>query len=162
MGIARLYANGTLDTTWMETAYNQFAGLHKGRVNDPANHVRDIGVQADDGVLIGGSFARVGGGFTRDDLSNQSNITRLVGGSTEGPGNIQLVQDEYTVDENTVICLSCLIESMVNWVLPWQMSPFLKPSRVLVWPMRVVITIRFLRQSFGLRFTGKIVPTASM
>ena len=61
-----------------------------------------------------------------------------------------------------VICLFCLSELTVNWVLPWQMSPFLKPSRVLVWPMRVVIMIRFLRPSFGHRFTGKIELIASM
>ena len=53
------------------------------------------------GILIGGSFTRVGGGFSRDDVRNQYNITQLVGGETEGPGNIQLVQDSYSVDENT-------------------------------------------------------------
>ena len=101
MGIARLLDEGTLDTTWLDTAYNQYAGLHKGAVSDPAQHVRAIGISSTGNVLIGGSFDRVGGGFTRDDMRNQSNIAQLVGGVTEGPGNIQLVQDQYSVDENT-------------------------------------------------------------
>ena len=29
LGFTRLYANGTVDTTFMDTAYNQFAGLKR-------------------------------------------------------------------------------------------------------------------------------------
>ena len=101
MGVARLFSDGTLDTSWMDTAYNQFAGLHKSAVSDPSSHVRALGVNSTGDLLIGGSFERVGGGFTRDDIRNQSNITRLKGGETQGPGNIQLVEDHYSVDENT-------------------------------------------------------------
>ena len=101
MGVARLLSNGKLDTSWMDTAYNQFAGLHKKSVAAPAQHVRDIKLNSAGHVLIGGSFSHVGGGYTRDDVRNQFNITRLVGGETNGPGNIQFVQEQYTVDENT-------------------------------------------------------------
>ena len=38
MGVARLF-DGTLDTSWMDTAYNRFAGLHKSAVSDPSSHV---------------------------------------------------------------------------------------------------------------------------
>ena len=101
MGVARLYGNGTLDTTFMDTAYNQFAGLHKEGVSSPANHVGSLVVDENGDVIIGGSFDSVGGGFTRDDVRNQLNVAKLVGGGTPGPGNIELANDDYAVDENT-------------------------------------------------------------
>ena len=47
-------------------------------------HMFALGVNSTGDLLIGGSFERVGGGFTRDDIRNQSNITRLKGGETQG------------------------------------------------------------------------------
>jgi len=106
MGIARLYGNGTLDTTFMDTAYNQFAGLQKESINAPANHISSLVVTSSTNriggdVIIGGSFEQIGGGFTRDDVRNQLNVARLTGGATSGPGNIELASDGYAVDENT-------------------------------------------------------------
>ena len=60
-GFARLYANGTVDTTFMDTAYNQFAGLKK-IFSDDSPAVFASALQSSDGVLIGGSFLQVGGG----------------------------------------------------------------------------------------------------
>lgn len=60
-GFARLYPNGTVDTTFMDTAYNQFAGIKKIFSDDPMA-VFASGVQNNNGVLIGGSFLQIGGG----------------------------------------------------------------------------------------------------
>ena len=99
-GVAKLYANGVLDTTFMDTAYNQFAGLVRGGLSDPLNHVQDIVMDANGHLIIGGSFNKVGGGYTRDSVRNQWNVTRLIGGATPGPGNIELTQSGYSGDEN--------------------------------------------------------------
>jgi uncharacterized delta-60 repeat protein len=61
LGFTRLYSNGTVDTTFMDTAYNQFAGL-KRIYSDDSPAVFTSGVQSDGNVLIGGSFDQVGGG----------------------------------------------------------------------------------------------------
>jgi len=61
LGFARLYPNGTVDTTFMDMAYNQFAGLKKLYSYDsPA--VYTSGFESNGNVLIGGSFLQVGGG----------------------------------------------------------------------------------------------------
>lgn len=116
MGFARLYDDGTVDTTFMDTAYNQFAGLTKIYFGDPNGVVYASAVQTDGNVMIGGSFDQVGGGQfnpligsnsvpsnydpnvwpepkARDGIRNRSNIARLIGGATPGPGNISLSPD---------------------------------------------------------------------
>jgi uncharacterized delta-60 repeat protein/uncharacterized repeat protein (TIGR01451 family) len=125
LGFTRLYDDGTVDTTFLDTAYNQFAGLHRPRFSDPAGAVFASSVQPDGKVLIGGSFQQVGGGQAeikvrtdaayptnsfnadvwtekkaRDGLRNRSNVARLLGGSTPGPGNIGLLYNSYPVGEN--------------------------------------------------------------
>ena len=67
LGFARLNADGTVDTTFLDTAYNELAGLPRERYNDPLGTVLASGLQSDGYVLIGGSFSRVGGGQS-DDL----------------------------------------------------------------------------------------------
>jgi len=122
VGIARIYDNGTLDTTFMDTAYNQFAGVPT-RYYDPAVEPHnfiftmslDPSTNSSDlfttNIIIGGGFTRVGGGFTRDDMRNRNNFARLVGGSTPGPGNIFFDRDAYTVDENGVSLFLRLIRT---------------------------------------------------
>jgi uncharacterized delta-60 repeat protein len=95
IGIARLLDYGALDTTFGDTAYNQFAG-----VVDPNSFVSAIGVQPDGRVMIGGTFTRVGGGTNRVDRTVRFNVARLIGGSTPGPGNVEFVTPDYRVDEN--------------------------------------------------------------
>jgi len=127
-GFTRLYANGTVDTTFMDTAYNQFAGLKRIYSYDsPA--VFASAIQGDGGVLIGGSFNQVGGGQantnvcntlddeefipeslgdtnlwvepkTRDGVRNRSGFARLVGGATPGPGNLGLNQTSYSANKS--------------------------------------------------------------
>ena len=128
LGFARLYPNGNVDTTFMDTAYNQFAGLKRIYSTDvPA--VLTTAVQSDGKVLIGGSFNQVGGGQantnicnslddelfipesfndtnlwvepkTRDGVRNRSGLARLIGGATPGPGNIGLVDNTYSANRS--------------------------------------------------------------
>ncbi len=68
LGFARVYTNGTVDTTFMDTAYNQFAGLKKIYAGDtPA--VLATALQPDGNILIGGSFNQVGGGQANTNVS---------------------------------------------------------------------------------------------
>jgi len=76
VGIARLFPYGSLDTSFMDTAYNQFAGLINHYHNPNAvntndypsgnnrNSVSAIAVEANspNNVIIGGDFLRIGGG----------------------------------------------------------------------------------------------------
>jgi len=136
-GIARLYADGSLDTSFMDTAYNQFAGIVNHYYNPDAvntndfpmgnhrNAVNTIAVEpGTTNVIIGGSFLVVGGGSSdhsawrstindpvtgdgvaadgRQDVHPRSNVARLIGGGTPGPGNIEfcnfnIAPSTYTV-----------------------------------------------------------------
>ncbi len=101
VGIARLYTDGLLDTTFMDTAYNQFAGIPTSYWNpmvEPKNFVYSMSLQGDGKVIIGGSFERVGGGIARDDIHPRRNVARLIGGETPGPGNIELANTDYSAD----------------------------------------------------------------
>jgi uncharacterized repeat protein (TIGR01451 family)/uncharacterized delta-60 repeat protein len=121
IGIARLLSNGWLDTSFMDTAYNQFAGFinHYYNVNainqndSPAeynslNIVSAMGYDKTGNVTVGGSFTRVGGGLTRDQIHFQQNLTRLIGAPTPGPetggngndpGNIGMTLNTYSVGD---------------------------------------------------------------
>jgi uncharacterized repeat protein (TIGR01451 family)/uncharacterized delta-60 repeat protein len=121
MGLARLFSSGEVDTGFLDTAYNQFAGLHHPYFN-PFINSKDFlfatGLQPDGNLMIGGSFRYVGGGRfdsqvqtnsvdpfdgvaeTRAGYRNRNNVARLLGGTTEGPGSISLVATNYSVVEN--------------------------------------------------------------
>lgn len=122
LGFARLNIDGTLDTTFLDTAYNQFAGLTRIHFGDTPNAVFASGVQSDGNIMIGGSFSQVGGGQfdplvrqdsfdfnagltepkTRDGIRNRNNVARLIGGATPGPGNIGLLQSSYPTTKHGV------------------------------------------------------------
>ena len=119
-GVARLFNNGTVDTSFLDTAYNDFAGLAVTYGYDPQPYVNSIGVQSDGAVMIGGAFYKVGGNlsaewndtssswiidaaynvWTRSDKVTRYNVARLLGGGTPGPGNVGYVFDYNSVDEN--------------------------------------------------------------
>ncbi|MEI6197839.1 MAG: hypothetical protein WCS42_26285, partial [Verrucomicrobiota bacterium] len=128
LGFTRLYADGTVDTTFLDTAYNQFAGLKRIYSYD-APKVLAAGIQSDGNVMIGGSFYQVGGGQadtnvcnildaelgigesfanpniyvepkSRDGVRNRNNVARLIGGTTPGPGNISLMQKTYSANKS--------------------------------------------------------------
>jgi len=104
-GVARLFPNGWLDTSFMDVTYNQYAGVpnyyYNPTFNEP-NPIDAIAVQADGNILIGGSFGSVGGDggpykvqnttfhqiWTRNTMHPRNNFARLIGGITPGPGNI--------------------------------------------------------------------------
>src|SRR5439155_2517023 len=119
IAIARLFTDGTLDTSFMDNAYNHFAGLpthYFDPATEPPNVVFASALQPDGNFIISGSFSRVGGGAirnlpgcfagspapagARDAVSFRNNLARLIGGSTPGPGNFELARDTYTSDEN--------------------------------------------------------------
>ena len=128
LGFTRLYVNGTVDTTFLDTAYNQFAGLKRIYSYD-APAVYASGAQSDGGVVIGGTFDQVGGGQAdinvcnslddalgitnsfadpnlwvepkmRDGVRNRSSVARLIGGSTPGPGNIGLQNTSFSANKS--------------------------------------------------------------
>jgi len=110
LGVARLLTNGWVDTTFMDTAYNQYAGLINKAYNDPVNIANALALQPDGNILVGGSFTSIGGGSARTSIHSQINITRLIGAPTPGPqtsgggigncpGNLTLTQNPYTVDD---------------------------------------------------------------
>jgi uncharacterized repeat protein (TIGR01451 family)/uncharacterized delta-60 repeat protein len=112
VGMARLFSDGTVDTSFMDTAYNQFAGVIT-HYWDPGvearNYIYAMGLQPDGNILIAGSFPRIGGGTARDAVSNKQNFCRLIGGATPGPGNIGLVYQNYSAnqtDEQSFINMS--------------------------------------------------------
>lgn len=112
-GIARLFSDGTVDTSFMDNCYNHFAGLVNHYYNEDAfnpalypadNHRRTVYALAIEpgtkNILIGGNFLVVGGGYTRKDIHPRSNVARLVGGETPGPGNLTFQYDKYSVDKS--------------------------------------------------------------
>jgi uncharacterized delta-60 repeat protein len=126
-GFTRLYPNGTVDTTFLDTAYNQFAGL-KRMYSWETPAVYASGIQSDGSVMIGGSFNQVGGGQAstncdvlddelgiaesfgdtnlwvepkvRDGVRNRGSIARLIGGSTPGPGSIAFQTTSYSANKS--------------------------------------------------------------
>lgn len=128
LGFARLYENGLVDTTFMDTTYNQFAGLKKIYADD-APAVFTTALETNGNVLIGGSFNQVGGGQantnvcdtlddeefitesfndpnlwvepkTRDGVRNRSGLASLIGGATPGPGNLGLNFTAYSANKS--------------------------------------------------------------
>jgi uncharacterized delta-60 repeat protein len=113
LGLARLLPNGWVDTSFMDTSYNQFAGLintYYSASTDPVHIANSLAVQPDGNIIVGGSFTNIGGGTARNAIHTQINVTRLIGASTPGPqtggggigncpGNITLTQNPYTVND---------------------------------------------------------------
>jgi uncharacterized delta-60 repeat protein len=99
-GAARLYPDGSLDTTFLDTAYNEFAGLVDPSGGSNVGLVNAIAEGASGDVFIGGFFSRVGGSSTRTDVHPRSNFARLFGGQTRGPGNISFIGSTFGGDEN--------------------------------------------------------------
>ena len=157
-GFTRLYPNGTVDTTFLDTAYNQFAGLKRIYSYDtPA--VYASGVQSDGNVIIGGTFDQVGGGQantnvcnslddelgidesfndtnlwvepkTRDGVRNRSSVARLIGGSTPGPGNIGLQTASFSANKSQSVLQVGLVRT--NGVLgPGTANFSIQPSTAL-------------------------------
>jgi len=121
LGFARLNADGSVDTSFLDTAYNQFAGLTRQYFGDPVGAVLASALQPDGKVLIGGTFDQVGGGefnlavrqnsfsdpynvtnnpFVRSAVRNRNNFARLMGGATPGPGNLGFATNSYSINKS--------------------------------------------------------------
>jgi uncharacterized delta-60 repeat protein/uncharacterized repeat protein (TIGR01451 family) len=111
IGLARLNADGSLDTRFMDTAYNHFAGVINPTSYEPNNSVHTIAFQSDGNVMIGGSFRRVGGNhsidaprpnrytvFHRADIAPRHNLARLIG--TWGTTSVTDTNGNTTVTDN--------------------------------------------------------------
>ncbi len=148
VGLARLFTTGSLDTSFMDTAYNQFAGIINHYHNPDAvntndypqgnhrNAVRAIALEAGGDVIVGGNFLQVGGGsYThsgsidsvvgnnvfygiilngRMDVHPRSNVARLIGGVTPGPGNIEFSYSNYSVDKDASTLFVSLLRTNGN------------------------------------------------
>jgi uncharacterized delta-60 repeat protein len=95
--LARLYTNGTLDTTFMDNHYNSAAP-------GPNGFVATVNSLSNGLILIGGNFSDVGVGSSLPSVIPRKNYAMIVGGSTptagNAPGNFELVSPGYSVDEN--------------------------------------------------------------
>jgi len=74
MGLARLFTGGSLDTSFMDTAYNQFAGLPRTYGYDNPSFVNSIGLQSDGNLIIGGSFTNMGGNLSVHYTTTNSTV----------------------------------------------------------------------------------------
>ncbi len=143
LALARLFMTGELDTGFLDTAYDQFAGFPTSSFTpelEPRSYIYGIGMQQGTNVIVGGRFLRVGGGrnddarirppdmspYTRAAWRQRSNVARLLGGSTPGPGSIGFIHNPYTVDQNYGIFPVTLIrangdlgQARVNFSLPY-------------------------------------------
>jgi len=141
LGFARLNNDGSLDTSFLDTAYNQFAGLPREFFGDRFNAVFASALQSDGKVMIGGSFSQVGGGQfdpnirpddfdfnqyiepkQRDGVRNRNNVARLIGGATPGPGNIGLLNASYPASKSQGFIFTLL--SRTNGALGYASANF--------------------------------------
>jgi uncharacterized delta-60 repeat protein/uncharacterized repeat protein (TIGR01451 family) len=151
LGFARLLSTGYVDTTFLDSAYNQFAGVPNLIYNpdaEPTSFVLASGVQTDGQVLIAGNFPFVGGGrlaadyfgnlviqtnvlelegYTRSGVRPRQNLARLLEVPTVGPGNIGFTRDGYSVNENGSFTFLTLVRN--NGSLGIMGANFFMPER---------------------------------
>ena len=77
VGMARLFDHGALDTGFLDTAHNQFAGLIHGLSGEARSFVSRFALQNDGNIMIGGSFTNIGCMHTIDLC--ETNIIPRVG-----------------------------------------------------------------------------------
>lgn len=98
--LARLTRQGYLDTSFLDSAFNQFAGFPSATGLSPDGTIGAITVGPVPGPVVGGIFDLVGGGATRDSVTPRQNFARLIGGSTGGPGNFTFDEPLFGADED--------------------------------------------------------------
>lgn len=112
VGLARLFPDGTVDTSFLDTAYNHFAGIQNppyftegATPTNPKSFILSLALQEDGDVIIAGNFRKVGGGrwlnaiqprqageqteygitgVTRAAYRNRENLARLMGNDSGG------------------------------------------------------------------------------
>ncbi|MEN9573243.1 MAG: hypothetical protein RL514_1098 [Verrucomicrobiota bacterium] len=99
--LARLYADGSVDTSFLDPFYNS---IQPG----PNGPVYTLTVQPNNEVVIGGSFTQVGAGVPPVQVTPRLNFARLLGGDVQPvgnmPGNAELSASDFrfSVDENVL------------------------------------------------------------
>ncbi|PYK31322.1 MAG: hypothetical protein DME57_04155 [Verrucomicrobia bacterium] len=97
--LARLYPNGTLDTSFLDNHYNHASP-------GPNGFVSAVKFLQDTNVLIGGNFSRLGAGFSLLAVLPRNNYAKILGGDTQtagnAPGNFEFASATYSVDENVL------------------------------------------------------------
>ncbi len=113
--VTRLLPGGPVDTSFMDPAYNEFAGFPQQAGLAPQGFATSVAVdrgtnssQPKSDVIVGGVFRRVGGGGDRAGFRARANLARLVGGQTPGPGNIQFASAVFGADENGGVLVGSL------------------------------------------------------
>lgn len=101
--IARLYSNGTLDTSFMDSYYNQ---MQPGT----DQFITSIAIEPSEpdrmgNYIIGGGFSVIGGGNSASNVIVRYNFCRIIGSdntppSPNMPGNIEFTREQFSVDEN--------------------------------------------------------------
>ena len=118
MGVARLFSSGSLDTGFMDTAFNEFAGLCRTFSTDPIGFVDAVALEPGGKVLIGGFFTNSLGGnsayefnnvyapfpcWTRADKTQRFNVARLINSWGVLPTQFTTITSTNT---NTVVVLN--------------------------------------------------------
>jgi len=98
--LTRLLPNGPVDTSFLDPSYNQYAGFPSPDGFWPEGSVNAVAETENGDVVVGGLFSRAAGGLTRTEVHPRSNLARLHGGNTPGPGNLELLQKVFGGDEN--------------------------------------------------------------
>ncbi|MCL5097864.1 MAG: hypothetical protein M1608_10145, partial [Candidatus Omnitrophica bacterium] len=70
VGIARLLSDGKVDTSFLDTTFNQYAGLVSFTTLDPNRFVNAIGVQTNGDLIIGGDFKMLGAKPSANTISD--------------------------------------------------------------------------------------------
>lgn len=101
--IARLYTDGTLDTSFLDCYYNQ---MQPGT----DQFITSIAIEPSEpdrlgNYIIGGGFSIIGGGNSASNVIVRYNFARIVGSdnsppSPNMPGNIEFAREQFSVDEN--------------------------------------------------------------
>ncbi|HUS37391.1 MAG TPA: Calx-beta domain-containing protein [Verrucomicrobiae bacterium] len=108
--LARLHPGGYLDTSFMDSAFNQFAGFPSTSGFAPDGTIAAVTVGQNPDPLVGGIFDLVGGGTNRAAVKPRQNFARLVGGETPGPGNFTFDSKIFGGDEDGQFLT-------INWTL---------------------------------------------
>lgn len=120
LGVARLFADGSVDTSFLDTAYNAYAGLPDANGLFPNGEVQAVAIEPSGDVIIGGSFNRVGGGgVSRENFRPRNNFARLIGGETAGPGNISWGDTFFGGDEASGSLIVTLVRTNGNLGDAW-------------------------------------------
>ncbi|MFZ0829365.1 MAG: Calx-beta domain-containing protein [Verrucomicrobiia bacterium] len=100
LGFTRLYTDGTVDTTFLDTAFNQFAGLPQIYFSDSPGTVYATGLQNDGNVMIAGSFDAVGGGQADKNVRNNLDAERGIAQSFGDP-NLWVSENNANLEPKT-------------------------------------------------------------